>query len=399
MTELIDFSSKDLPHLRKYSFGNIVFESISQRIFFLLIFLAWMSPLIGGKIGLIASVLTVFTYSFVLRLSCVDWFFLFVVFLMFLVKVLDSDVISSILIFRVYFGFFFFLGVFYSYPNEADRVLRILLKSSVVAILFEAVLINSVLSPSDLVTFPNFSASVAKTEFFGFYQRPHGFGYSSSITGATLVVLTSALIKSHRDQRKKIVDLSLCAIAVLMLCSGQAFAMFAILCIWLVITRMSLGMRFLYIAALFLVVICYFWLWNSFESSLRITSLFKVSPEYLKFLLDFKLVQIEGSIAHLSLNSNDFFFGKKYLSLSDLDAYGGDFGFLEVLRSLGIFGFLSLFCYLLCASSRAVVFSIVLFCLSFSHYSVISCIPGQIVLAYVISYRNRGLGWSEARFS
>ena len=266
--------------------------------------------------------------------------------------------LNGLYLFRFFWGFILFYLLFKSgIQIQIDKLLIFL---SVLTII-EAVLINTVISAQLL---PNFPSMEAASHFApaGDYQRPYSFGGSASVTS---VILVAFLAVSRLGWRGK--SLVISAISACMSGSG-----FIAVIIYFLARTPRIG-YLLIVPAIIGVVYS--------------ADIYKISPDYLFYLLDFKIGQITDNY------SSAFLFLGEPLQASEGSA-GGDFAALTFLQYNGLVGLFLFFTFFVLNINKLNWLPILILLVGALHYGVIFFFPGQLALGYILNIKPKPVGAS-----
>lgn len=285
---------------------------------------------------------------------------LFIVFT--IMKTYQSSIYDTLFSFRYFLGFLIFY--FYFKSGKGINVDKLLLILSC-AVIVEAILINTIISPESLPNYPDFElAYTHRTNFFGFYQRPYSFGGSASVTSCLLV----ALLALRKNDDVKVLILSVFAVLISMAGSG-----YLCLLLFLYFRNKKWFFALLSIVLLFLI-------YSGYRIGLD-SDLVKISPAYFLSLAELKLQSIVSS--HFFDNLFQMLFGMNV----DFEngEIGGDFAMFSLVYSQGII-ITSLFLLLIAyRMNRNNYQALSIMMVATFHYGVMFFFPGQILLAYALS--------------
>ena len=195
-----------------------------------LVILALLTAYSGTSVIAYAAVLLIvllramkirFTPSILVFLGAVTFYFLIVM--------ARTDLITSIMSVKYFFGSILILFFFASKNYEVDFG-RVALVISIITIV-EAFLVNTVLSPELLPNYPkDEGGNLAHPGlFWGWYQRPYGIGTNAAVTAGTLVVLLSMRNAGGDRGANKVGKIDILVFISILAClSGTGFAMFAL---------------------------------------------------------------------------------------------------------------------------------------------------------------------------
>jgi len=365
-------------------YGSYLYEF---NLFPLFILCSFLFPYIGGYLTFpLYFVFFIFLIKNI-HLTYFDILFGLLVITFFFLKLIDIPLITCIQIFRVYFGFFFFYLVFKSIDPLFSINFNYVCIIISTAILAEALLINTVISPSDLNVFPNFATSTGKTAYFGFYQRPYSIGSNASVTSILLLIsLSYATAHQNYFPLSKFTQY-LSTTAIVSMLSGVGF--FGLFLYFF--SQWKKIYRLLFVTSIVIFYAMPFFSFSFFgEGIQKIISVFftKISTDYIQFLWADKKSQVENLLTTAMQSQNptwEILFGNASLVNG---AYGGDFGWLDQAYTLGITGVLLTLIFTLSKINKKTLFPLGIFLLSAFHYSALISVIGQILFGYSLSLCN-----------
>jgi hypothetical protein len=349
----------------------------------------FLLPLLGSGIpAYIVALLFLFYRLTTIRFKIEDVFFLGAIVLWLIIKCQQSDVQASIVLFRFYFGFYIFYLFFNNIDTEIDTQKLLLIIS--VAVLIEAVLINTVINPEWLPNFPksNLKGDLAfETKILGFYQRPYSIGTNSTITSTLIMVL---LFYNHtiyqKIQREKFRTTTIIAIiAVVILGSGTGYVLLILYFVYRtnpfkngVYTSISVLLLFIIYYLLFIVNIG------------SIDGLEKISSVYFDFLYDYKMTQIDDVKRILFSDDTQLYFGQKFDDTSELVIWS-DFAWNNLLLCTGIIGISVTVVIFIFKTNRYNIIPVLIFVIGAIHYGAMFSLPGQLLLGYFLSSKFKAM--------
>ena len=306
-----------------------------------------------------------------------------------------QDIVLSIQFYRLYFGFFVFV-ILFNYDKNIN--LKFLFLFIVFITFAEKIAIFS--NPSLIEVLPNYSdntyqASRARSFFSGL----NGFGGSRSVSGMVLLLFTVYFMITNE---RRFMYLSILTGAVFM--SGAYFVSLIIVITWvnfriLLKTLMKVRLNITNLLVIFILSFAVLSIVLGYEfgpkHSLVGATTKKVSTAYFEFLFEYKSDQVIRYLNDLTLVQ--FFIGigntSNIVSASG-DQYGlsfGDFYILDMLSTVGFVGicliFLGMYGYKYNKNCNLIGLVVAL---SLLHYSLISFVSGQVILALiVINLQNR----------
>lgn len=295
-----------------------------------------------------------------------------------MVKLLNTDLIATVALLKYFFGF----TVFYLFFRQRFTMnVQLLLLLVALSVVLEALFVNTVLDPKMLPNYPDLEVSEGHiTALFGFYQRPYGLGGSSTVTSTillALMLLHKGVIRSNRLRYR--LTRSLGVIGVILCASGTGMLL---LLLYFILTSKNKAVSIIVLTALLALASMYILAQlGSFSGDLL-----RVSPEYMEFLIDYKIDQVSSDYA---LGKEGFFsliFGYGYQSADNLPFYE-DFAWITLYYSFGLAGIL-LYVIAFIAKSNAVNrWPLLIFLLGAFHYGAIFSVAGQILFSYCLSLR------------
>ena len=318
-----------------------------------------------GPIGMLSYLCMIRSYK--VKFGLFDSLFILFIITVLLVNLLSSDVVLSVMAFRFYFGFLCFYIYFKSGETLPIKNILLLL---IFLVPFEAILINTFISPYDM---PNFPSAEARGHFnIGGYQRPYSFGGNSSVSSSVFVILLSMI--SISKVRKY------AAIGTVFIFSSGSGLMSLVLLILLKKIRQLV----IYAIFISIFIVMFHSIIIDFVDSLGL----KVNSKYIYYLIEFKFGQFKESFDGFS--TVNYLFG----NIDSLkNGYGGDFGWLHFVKGYGFFTWFLLLSFILSKATQETVIPLLIGLFATMHYPVIFFLPGQIILGYLMArkYRDTGL--------
>ncbi|MDP2751765.1 MAG: hypothetical protein Q8O31_04065, partial [Rhodocyclaceae bacterium] len=303
-----------------------------------------------------------------IRISNSDWLLLFgLVFLLFSQSFI-KDIGIIIIDFRFYFGWVVFYFLFKVLVVREDALSKVLVPLCIMT-LVEAALINTVIHASVLPNFPHIDAPVSDFVSAGNYQRPYSFGASATV-GSSLLVVLLAITKIQGWRFLLVVT------TVFVFLSGTGLA---ILFLFLLVMHRKFAIQMSLL--IFLSVLLFGSIFHDEVQSVINAYNDRIGFDYIDFLIDFKLSQIQEHFAGMEW----------YMFITGgLGEYrGGDFGFLAFFLANGIIGFLLILLVILSNINRNNAFPLILLVLSSFHYPVMFFLPGQMIFGLLLSMPRR----------
>jgi len=283
---------------------------------------------------------------------------------------LKYNIIFSAYLLLFYFGGYFF----YIYFNENNLEISInsLLIFLCLLTIFEAIAINTIISPSDL---PNWPLSVEDTILHGessrgglqldnfYYIRPIGFGGNSSITASLLMTFLFYLSNNGEDTFfNNLVSLA----AIIFLYSGLGFILFSLYLVF--------KMRALVVSIFLLIIILI---------SAELSDIQKLDLEYYQFIINDIFNNILWVIHSISIS--EFIFGQVIPFEAPI---GGDFYWLYFFQWFGSIGLIFYFFLIALNVSKINFIPIMILVISTLHYHTLFSIPGQMLFGYLLTRKN-----------
>ena len=266
-----------------------------------------------------------------------------------------NGIVAGSYILRYYWGFLLFYLVFRSGVQLSVEKLLVFLSILTIA---EAILINvfpvetfapSYFGPPDLLHFAGLWE----------YKRPAGFGGNASVTSVILVSLF-AISSLKRGTAFWVV------VAIVASMSGSGFI--ALFIYFLAIAPPVLAVPFLLGMAGIII--------NGL--------IYKVSPDYISYLLDYKVQQMQSEISFDSLLLGVPLKG----ALGGVKAeMGGDFAFLSFISLNGMVGLALLIFFLISRTNARNWLPVFIMFVATLHYGAIYYFPGQLVLGYLLNMK------------
>jgi len=280
-------------------------------------------------------------------------FYLIFVFIFFYIDS-NVDFFRLINIFRFYFGFIVFY-LFFKVNNSIS--FRNILIFLLILIPIETIAINFFIHPQLLPNYPDIEMT---SHFSDGYLRPYSFGGNASVSSVLLVVLF-LLNKNYLKVRFDF-------FYILLLSSGSGFLAYAIYKLKFFTVK-----KIIFILSLIFIIL--------YSQHIEFST-DKLSREYFLYLYDYKYEQIY-SILFQDLNFYGFIFG----SFDGLDefGYGGDFGYVYLVRYFGIMGLLIFLIFSLNKINSYNFIPISIMMIFTLHYPVMFFMPGQIIFGYALA--------------
>lgn len=305
--------------------------------------------------------------------------FLFISFL--ILKTLQCNFSIALAEVRYYFGFFiiylFFRSIKFEFPfSKFISILSI-------SIIFEAILINTIISPQVLPNFPPIDPHGIsyQTYFFGFYQRPYSIGANASNSGTILIVLLLLnYMNNIANSKKNEASVEILAlIAIILLASGSGIMLYFVYLLFKLNpfkNILRIGISIVFCAIIFYLIII--------VNIGKYEGLKKISAEYFVFLYNYKINIINETTTILKNSYMGFFYGEELKDVSKI-VIGSDFSWNNMFRSLGYFGIFFFVLVLTSKISKGNLGTILIFLIGAVHYGAMFALPGQILFAYLLS--------------
>lgn len=310
----------------------------------------------------------------------------------------SENLIITIKIIRFYFGFVIFYLFFTLYDFRKIN-LKFVLLFLMFWLLAEILLINTILDQALI------QSDFRDTTFFGFYYRPYSFNTNPTATAGILIMIyyfIENILKENLDI-KLLLFFALCIFLIL---STTGYILFMIyLVLRFVIHTKNRLINFIPIV-IFFVFISYLSLLfppNVYSFDNVYYNFEKISGRYLIYVYELKKLQILDYLFQLKQFSTIFqFFGSTemhflgncnnaFIQMADTCysrkvGIGGDFGIINALHQIGIFGLLTLVSLFFLLKNNKLNYAGLYFLIiaSLLHYSPIFMPLGQIFLAYIL---------------
>ena len=305
-----------------------------------------------GPFSFVAYFLALFN-SKIKLLSLVDWFIILSLAITLSFAIYVDDLVDSIIIFRFNWGFLFFYLFFKSSPDLNLNISKLLFILIAIT-LIESILINTII---DVALLSNYPGQELSNEI---WQRVNGFGGNASVLGGLLVVILSISAQSTGL-------IFATFLTIILIGSGSGLLSF--------ILYMILA-KYKYKGLILSIILLIFFL--VYQLNENIFS--KISIEYIAFLYDLKLTQIDNKLYESSLLQ--LFFGTL-----NRDASGGDFLWLSFYKMFGIFGVFLMSIALLRHINKKNAIGIFLIVLFTLHYFILFSLPGQLIIGYLLALK------------
>lgn len=352
--------------------------ALKENLVYFLFFLPYTGT---GIPAYIVCLLYMFVRIKYLRFKLADIFFLAVILVWFVSKLLQSDPGSASILLRYYFGLYIFYLFFNNFTWELDVEKLLMLICG--AVIVEAVLVNTIINPAYLPNYPKSSMNGImnfETNFFGFYQRPYCIGNNASITGTIIMVLVFTLdyIKKQQGLKISFKIMTLATAAIILLASGVGFMLYLLFHVLKVQPFKNMLRAIISIFTLLLMYILIFVVDIGGSSGFE-----KISALYINFLIEFKTGQVETVFSKLQEN-NSLWIGMPFTSPVELIVWG-DFAWNDLFFCTGYIGLFTTVLLLLVKANRYNKIPVLIFALATFHYSAMYALPGQMLVGYFFS--------------
>ena len=325
---------------------------LRDPVAFLSIFYVYIGPLAFAAYGL-----AIFRSK--LKLPLIDWFILINIIISILVASFFINIFEIFQMYRFYWGFLIFYIFFRSIQNINFNFDKLLITLIILTII-ESVLVNSIISAEILPNYP--SKFTSSSHFSELYQRVFGFGGNPAV----LSVLLVAILCLSSQSIGLVVGV---LITTMVASSGSGFIAFLIYIVFHKFKHKGLILIILFIATM----IAY---------QVNADIFYKVSWEYLTYLIENKVLQIEGVWSNLT--KFQVLFGTQ--NLSDL---GGDFVWLSFFNIYGLYGSSLFIFFILHKLNKKNLLGVFIILILTFHYFVLFSMPGQLIFGYLLALKHR----------
>jgi hypothetical protein len=309
-------------------------------------------------------------------LSDADKFLFFVILIIFIFKIIQVPLVVNILVFRFYWGFSLFYLFFIVSKFKIDFL--ILFWITAIISIIEGVLLNTIMPIGMLKNVPVAHAELMANEIdLGLLKRAYGLA-SSPTSSANIMVILLASISTFQKEKFKHYFVLITAAALVSFGSGTGFVLFFIFLF--VKYELYKGAK-LFIGVLVIVSTVIFVLNQDINEG---GILMRMSGNYFDTLIELKSTQITEVLIKLYKSFYDTLFGVSYKSIEEVRVMS-DFGWIDFLECYGFIGIPLFVCFLL-LKKKFFTFPIMIMLVGYFHYAVIGSIPGQILIAGVLSY-------------
>lgn len=361
---------------------RINLNTLFSNSFYILFFLSLLGTAIPGYVFILVSLVCILA-----RASYSKWgLFLFICIFVLLGLKLNQMALwtKAEVLFRYFLGWIV-VYMFLYYTKARININRLILFYSI-AVIVEAILVNTIVPASMLPNYPNLELSPNhQTHFMGFYQRVYSVGCNATVSSTIMCLLLAyreVLNKNRYDWRGWKIDV-LAVISIILFASGTGFSLYIIYLLYkynlLKVKNILLGILFLFL----LIVVST----SLVEGSDSLFSRF--SYIYMQFLWDFKLEQIMEAIYLLEIDS--FFLGCAYNDIP-LQLWG-DFAMKDFFISWGVSGLILLFGFILKNINKVNCFILLLSVLGLFHYGGVFSFPGQLCFAYAMMLNSHSIAY------
>jgi hypothetical protein len=307
-----------------------------------------------------------------------------------------ENLVQSMRVIRLYFGFVI-LYIFFSLYDFKKIKLKVILIILISWVFAEIFLINTILDQALIVT------DFRDTKFFGFYYRPTSFNTNSTATAGILVILYY-FVENILKEKLDIKFLFFFGLCIFLILSTTGYIMFLTCLVLRFIFHAKNKLRnFLFIVILFVLIYYLSMLFpaNIYGFDNVYYNFEKISGKYVGYVYELKKLQIEEYLFQLSRhNFIDSLFGytKIYYSgycenvfilmadncFKEPRGIGGEFGIINALYQIGIIGTIVLASLFFLFKNNKLNYAglYILFIVSSLHYSPLLMPMGQIFLAY-----------------
>jgi len=358
--------------------------NFNSKIFNILLYLIFLIPYTGVAYPSYPIVVIMLILSFYkLRLKEFDIFLIVLILIFSCIKCFFGSISSSLLIIKYIFGFLVFYLLFIQkldYLKINFNSLLIIVSS---VLILEAVLINTVLPAVFWPHFPKdeYGLLLHKGQFFDFYQRPYGIGTNPSVTTTLIICLLFTRDKVQTSNSKlSILASFLSILSIIISLSGTGFFLLFIYLIY----HYSNVKKIRWVMLFLIIPISYFLIFFRVGDSILYTGLDKISPDYIQYLIDYKITQWLEESHSFFVNYYNLLFGKIAYA-GDIVSLGGDFGILNFFIYGGILSFIL---YLFIIGNKINQYNFFIFfvlILGSFHYAAIFTTPGQIVFSFCLA--------------
>lgn len=299
-------------------------------------------------------------------------------------KLFEDSIPSSLLTLKYFLGFWVFYLLFRQNFNSLKINFNFLLISISVILIFEAILINTILPATFWPNFPKGPEGELEHMglYFGFYQRPYGIGTNASITTTLIVCLLLIRDKVHiPDSMVSRFATFMSVIAVIISLSGTGFFLLIMYYVLKKLKFIRIAMTLLLSLSFFLIIFLVLPKGELYEG------LYKISPEYNGFLILLKSEQIFEAYSS-NYNLWDLLLGKKWI-IGDPMPLGGDFGLLNFIVYGGIITILLHISIIIKRLNRLNFLVILILLVGAVHYAAIFSTPGQIIFSFCLALNKK----------
>jgi hypothetical protein len=282
----------------------------------------------------------------------------------YLIKYFEPDNFALVRYLQVYFGFILFYFMFRSEAGTVDKNRLAIMMSLFVIV--EAILINTIVPPTLLGNFVSENGELASThitKYFGFYQRPYGYGANASMTSTMLVAIYSLLDKA---KIKRIVEL-----AIVLSLSTTGIMLLALTIFLKSKKKLVIG-----IIGLLLFISS-----GIILSQIDPQLAYRMSIDYIVTILEFT---IEGNSTLLRPDDFSLWIGSNYI-FNGIPIYLTDNGIAPLFYTNGIFLTLALIGTIYWPSAIKEKLPFIILFLGVLHYPAINTMVGQVLFALLLA--------------
>lgn len=312
-----------------------------------------------------------------LSLSDADKFLFFGVSIIFIFKMLHVPLAVNTLLFRFYWGFVLFY-LFFLVTKYRINFLFLFWITAIFSIA-EGILLNTILPIGVLRNIPVAHVELMSGENeLGLLKRAYGLA-SSPTSSATIMVVLLTCVYVFQKEKFREYFVFITAAALVSFGSGTGFLLFFIFLF--VKYKLYKGFKVLAGALIIFGVIVFILNQDINEGGI----LMRISGNYFDTLIDLKSTQIKEVLDKITKSVYDTIFGASYKSIGETRVMS-DFGWIDFLECYGFIG-IPIFLSFLLLKKKFFTFPIMIMIVGYFHYPAIGSIPGQILIAAVLSYQ------------
>ena len=357
-----------------------------QVLLFIVFYTAIFSAFINTSlisIGLAILMLCLFIQK--LKLSIIELFLILTLLgYITITLILSDNTIVPLKNFRFWYGIILYLILFKIF--DPQRFINMnFVRLLFAMIIAEAILINLIIDPSLIYSGPG-SENYA---FYGFYYRPMSFAGNASLSVSALIVLFASVDALNRS-KMYLFDWLILILCVCLLHSGIGFVLITIFLIYkaLSINMIKAYYVFYFIFSVFIISILIY-LYVILTVSLDNIIYQKISPNYFSRLFTSKIELYYSHFVEASFMN--ILLGNQINSLSPNTT--GDFGWLILIQTLGVFGFILylgiIISYL--GKNNKQFIPIILLMIATFHYPAAMTAAGQVILATLLIHKKNNI--------